>query len=104
VWGGDRICGAGCQLDVNVSAYQPEAVRTTITLDDDVYDAALHLSRTSGERLGKVVSKLARRGLKPAEPPTHRSTRRFPVFDVPANAPVIPASRIQRAIDQEGLF
>ena len=81
-----------------------EIVRTTITVDDDVYEAAMHLSRTSGERLGKVLSTLARRGLKPAELPARRSTRRFPVFDVPPNAPVIPASRIQRVVDEEGLF
>ncbi len=79
-------------------------MRTTVTLDDDVYDAAAHLSRASGERLGKVLSMLARRGLKPGDPPARRSTRRFPVFDVPADAPVIPASRIQRVIDEEGIF
>ncbi|HJT90049.1 MAG TPA: hypothetical protein VJ732_19395 [Bryobacteraceae bacterium] len=71
-------------------------MRTTVTLDDDIYQAATHLSRASGERLGKVLSRLARRGLKP-------EARRFPVFDVPANAPMIPASRIQRLIDREGL-
>jgi hypothetical protein len=79
-------------------------VRTTVTLDDDIYEAAAHLSRTSGERLGKVLSMLARRGLKPPKAPARRSARRFPVFDVPANAPLIPASRIQRVIDEEGLF
>jgi len=73
-------------------------------VDDDVYEAAMHLSRASGERLGKVISTLARRGLKPADSPARRSTRRFPVFDVPPNAPVIPASRIQRVINEEGLF
>ena len=77
-------------------------MRTTVTLDDDVYEAAMRLSRASGERLGKVLSMLARRGLKPA--PARRSTSRFPVFDLPANAPVIPASRIQRLIDEEDLF
>jgi hypothetical protein len=79
-------------------------VRTTVTLDDDIYDAAMHLSRTSGERLGKVLSMLARRGLKPGGAPTRRSIRRFPAFDVPPNAPVISPSRIQRVIDEEGLF
>jgi hypothetical protein len=64
----------------------------------------MHLSRSSGARLGKVLSTLARRGLKQADAPARRSRRRFPVFDVPANAPVIPASRIQRVIDEEGLF
>jgi hypothetical protein len=64
----------------------------------------MHLSRASGKRLGKVLSTLARRGLKPGAQPARRSAGRFPVFDVPANAPVIPASRIQRVIDEEGLF
>jgi hypothetical protein len=79
-------------------------MRTTITLDDDVYEAAMHLSRSSGERLGKVLSTLARRGLKPEGAPARRSARRFPVFEVLANSPVIPASRIQRVIDEEGFF
>lgn len=91
-------------LDISVSVHQAKNVRTTVTLDDDIYEAAMHLSRASGERLGKVLSRLARRGLKPADAPARRSRRRFPVFDVPANAPVIPASRIQRVIDEEGLF
>lgn len=75
-----------------------------MTLDDDVYQAALHLSRVSGERLGKVLSALLRRGLAPVTPPTRESSRRFPVFDVPPGAPLIPASRIERVIDEEGLF
>lgn len=78
-------------------------MRTTVTLDDDVYQAALHLSRASGERLGKVLSTLARRGMKP-EGVSRGPKRRLPVFDVPENAPLIPASRIQRVIDEEGLF
>jgi hypothetical protein len=89
---------------MSVSAYQTGRVRTTVTLDDDVYEAAMHLSRSSGERLGKVLSTLARRGLKPEGAPARRSRRRFPVFDVPANAPVIPASRIQHVIDGGGIF
>jgi len=79
-------------------------MRTTVTLDDDVYQAALHLSRVSGERLGKVVSALLRRGMMPVRPPARKSSRRFPTFDVPAGAPVIPASRIERVIDEEGFF
>ena len=99
---------AGCAADRTrlTSAYECmklETVRTTVTLDKDVYEAAMHLSRASGERLGKVLSILARRGLKPADSPARRLTRRFPVFDVPADAPVLSASRIQRVIDA-GLF
>jgi len=89
------------------SAYQRiklVMVRTTVTLDDDVYEAALHLSRVAGEGLGKTLSALARRGLAPPQPPRKKKSQRFPTFDVPANAPVIPASRVQRVIDEEGLF
>src|SRR5580704_18908435 len=90
-------------LDIGVSPYQTINVRTTVTLDDDIYEAALHLSRAAGERLGKTLSSLVRRGLT-AHPPPKKGTRRFPAFDVPAGAPIIPASRIERIIDEEGPF
>jgi hypothetical protein len=79
-------------------------MRTTVTLDKDVYEAALHLSRSSGERLGKVLSTLARRGINASRGSVKRGSRRFPTFDVPADAPIIPASRIQRVLDEEGIF
>src|SRR5437899_4581420 len=81
-----------------------EGMRTTVTLDDDVYEAAAHLSRVSGKRLGKVLSGLVRRGLARQEPPARAKSRRFPSFRVPSGAPLIPASRVQRIIDEEGLF
>lgn len=90
-------------LDIIVSAYQAGIMRTTITLDDDVYESAMHLSRASGERFGKVLSKLARRGLCEA-PVGKKASKRFPMFDVPADAPIIPASKIQRMIDEEGIL
>ena len=79
-------------------------MRTTVTLDEDVYHAAAHLSRASGERLGKVLSSLARRGLAPPTTSSKPRSRRFPTFDVPPDAPVIPASRVQRVIDEDGIF
>jgi hypothetical protein len=91
-------------LDITASPYQDGNRRTTVTLDD-VYQAAMHLSRGSGERLGKILSTLARRGLTPPAAPSPKKTRRrFPVFEVPSDTPVIPASRVQRAIDEEGYF
>ncbi len=79
-------------------------VRTTITLDDDVYRAAMHLARSTGKRLGQVLSELARRGLRPEKNFERTGKSRFPAFKVPADAPVIAASRVQEAIDEEGLF
>ena len=79
-------------------------MRTTVTLDDDVYEAAAHLSRASGKRLGKVLSRLARRGLERVEAPVSGRSRRFPTFRVPARRPLLPATRIQRVIDEESEF
>jgi hypothetical protein len=91
-------------LDITASAYQTGNVRTTLTLDDDVYEAVMHLSRASGERFGKLLSALARRALKGEARSCITRRGRFPTFSVPPDAPVIPASRIQRAIHEEGLF
>jgi hypothetical protein len=79
-------------------------VRTTVTLDQDIYEAAVHLSRVSGARLGKVLSDLARSGLQPPAQPRRKKHRRFPVFVVPPNAPVLSALRIQRSLDEDGIF
>jgi hypothetical protein len=79
-------------------------MRTTVSLDKDVYEAAKHLSRVSGQRLGKVLSELARCGLARQAPAAAKKKRRFATFEVPPNAPIIAASRIQEVIDEEGLF
>jgi len=73
-------------------------MRTTLTLDDDVYQAALQISKSSGERLGKVVSILIREGLRaPAQ-------RRFPLFDVAPGTPMMTLESIDKFIEEEGLF
>jgi len=77
-------------------------MRTTVTLDADVYEAANHLAKISGERLGKIISDLARCGLQGSHP-EKKGKRRFATFAVPANAPLISAARVQRAIDEDGL-
>jgi hypothetical protein len=81
-----------------------EMMRTTVTLDDDVYEAA-HAQAT-GKRLGQVLSEMARQALQPSGQGSRRSVKRasrFPVFDVPAGAGMIPASRIQKALDEDGI-
>lgn len=91
--GGGAIIAASLYHDI---------MRTTVTLDDDVYEAAQTLARSSGMRLGKVLSDLARKGLRPPVA-SRRKAGRFATFDVPHGAPVVPASRIQKFIDEEGL-
>ena len=74
-------------------------MRTTVTLDDDVYEAALCHARATGQRLGQVLSDMARRSMTPEPPRGHR----FPAFDVPAGARLIASSRIQAALDEDGV-
>jgi hypothetical protein len=80
-------------------------MRTTVTLDDDVYEAALAHARATGQRLGRVLSEMARHALQPPPPRSRRSARkaRFASFAVPAGTPPLVASRIQRAIDEDGI-
>lgn len=66
-------------------------MRTTISLEDDVYEAARSIARASGMRLGEVVSLLARRGLRAS--PAVRDRSGLPVFQVAPNAPMIPSGR-----------
>jgi hypothetical protein len=72
-------------------------MRVTLTLDRDVYEAAMRVARGSGQRLGKVISAMARRGLSREAPP-------FPVVEIPPGTPMITASRVQRFLDEEGYF
>ncbi len=81
-------------------------MRTTVTLDDDVYEAAQAHAQATGKRLGRVLSEMARQALQPPAKPSNRSRKggsRFPVFEVPADAQMIPAARIQKALDEDGI-
>ena len=77
-------------------------MRTTDTLDEDI--AAVSVSRLSGEKLGKEPSRMDRRGLEQKNAPRRKGRRRFPIFDISPRALVIPASRIERVLDDAGLF
>ena len=81
-------------------------MRTTVTLDDDVYEAAQAHAQATGERLGRVLSEMARQALQPSERRSKQSAKgssRFPAFEVPKGARMIPASRIQKALDEASI-
>jgi hypothetical protein len=81
-------------------------MRTTVTLDDDVYEAAQAHAQATGKRLGQVLSEMARQALQPAGHQPKRSAKRasrFPAFEIPAGARLIPASRIQKTLDEDGI-
>jgi hypothetical protein len=76
-------------------------MRTTITLDDDVARAAKELARTTGRRLGSVLSDLARRGLKSEAVLATKGG--FPTFRVSPDAEVIPADRARKLLEDDTL-
>lgn len=81
-------------------------VRTTVTLDDDVYQEALRQSRATGKSLGAALSEMARHALRSGARPMCDAEQgtRFPSFYVPPDTPLIPASRVQKALDESGIF
>lgn len=107
--GGQKVAPWGTARE-NLTIQQRQGIvlgmRTTVTLDDDVYEAAQARARATGKRLGRVLSEMARKALKPSgrgpRQPGREATR-FPTFEVPAGAPLIPASRIQKALDEDGI-
>ncbi|HVH26004.1 MAG TPA: hypothetical protein VM818_04565 [Vicinamibacterales bacterium] len=73
-------------------------MRTTLHIDDDVYEAARHLADTERTTVGRVISRLARRGLKPSG--RTRAERGFPVFDVRGDAKPITPKMVRQALDE----
>jgi hypothetical protein len=72
--------------------------RTTLQIDEDVLAAARVLARERQESLGRVVSDLARRGLRPAL--SYAEAEGFPVFEVREGAPVMTPEDVRRALDE----
>ena len=75
-------------------------MRTTVTLDDDVFQAASSLAKASGKRLGQVLSELVRRALK-GDARGFARKGGLPVFRVSEDAAVIPSSRAAELLANE---
>ncbi len=71
-------------------------MRTTLAIDDDVLEAARSLARAEGRSVGAVLSRLARRGLRPL---SRQATPGFPTFSPPADATPITPEDVARALD-----
>jgi hypothetical protein len=71
--------------------------RTTLEIDADVLAAARTLAREKGESIGRVISELARRGLRPKS--SYDEDHGFPVFEVREGAALITPDDVRRALD-----
>ncbi len=74
-------------------------MRTTVSLDDDVFEAAQTLAASSGKKLGQVLSQLARRGLRNEVAAARKSG--LPVFEVASDAAIIPSNRAQKLLAED---
>jgi hypothetical protein len=79
-------------------------MRTTLTVDDAVYAAALEEARRSRRSLGAVVSEWARRGLETGGAPVSAGcSSGFPTFRVSKTSPPITGSQVRQLLEDEGL-
>ena len=70
------------------------AMRTTLTLDDDIADLAARQAKARGLSLGKTVSDLVRRGLNAPTPSTDKGG--LVVFQLPADSPTVTTDDVRR--------
>lgn len=73
-------------------------MRTTLSIDDDVLEAARRLAEATHVPLGQAVSTLARRGL--ARIGLRRSPSGLRVFDVPDDFPEIRDEDVARILSR----
>ena len=85
--------GSSCHLSIK---HHNDLMRTTLTIDDDVYEAIRERARFTGESLGKTISELVRQGMKPMETLRMVKTGRFYHVDLPPYAPKIDPDRVQK--------
>ena len=74
-------------------------MRTTLRIDDDVYEAARSLAETEGMTVGEVLSSLARQALAPV-PPRRKRGKGFPTFPVKPGARPITARMVREALEE----
>ena len=72
-------------------------MRTTLQIDDDVLSIAKELAAQRRVSVGKVISDLARKGLRPS--PTFHYQNEFPVFEVRQDAPVFGPEEVREALE-----
>lgn len=73
-------------------------MRTTLTLDDDVLEAARAVAEQRGVAIGAVVSELARRGLEAPAPVAVRNGMRL--FPVREGAGVVTPERVRELLEE----
>jgi hypothetical protein len=74
-------------------------MRTTLSIDDDVFELARSLAEARRVSIGKALSDLARRGTQARTPSVSKSG--FFTFNVPERLPSFGPEDVQAALDAE---
>ena len=82
------------QIDINESAWHTAAMRTTVTLDDDVFEIVKRQARLRRQSVGRTLSDLVRRGL--GAPTRARDEGGLVVFLLPADSPVVTTELVRQ--------
>jgi hypothetical protein len=77
-------------------------MRTTLQIDDDVYQAAKAFAEASGTSIGKVISDVFRRGLaaRPGLDTAQTADGAFPTFPVRSHG-IVTSEMVANALDDE---
>ncbi len=74
-------------------------MRTTLTLDDEIFEQVSRQAKARGRSLGKTVSDLVRRGLNAPTPSCDKGG--LVVFQLPADSPKVTTDDVRR-LEAEG--
>jgi hypothetical protein len=78
-------------------------VRTTLDIEPDVLQAAKEIAAREGQTAGRVLSELARRGLKSHAAPSGEVVTRGGVPLIPARGEVVTLEKVRQLMDAEGI-
>jgi len=87
-------------IDIKQDLRHRSAMRTTLTLDDDILELAARQAKLRGVSLGKTVSDLVRKGLNASTPAQDKDG--LVVFHLPADSPKVTTEDVRR-IEAEGV-
>lgn len=72
-------------------------MRVTLDIEDDVLAAVRAIAAERGTRVGRELSEIARRALRPVEIVEDDD---WPVFEVASDAPLITPAMVKKALDE----
>jgi CTP:molybdopterin cytidylyltransferase MocA len=87
-------------IDITKVKWHRFAMRTTLTLDDDIFELVARQAKLRGVSLGKTVSDLLRKGLNASTPAQDKDG--LVVFHLPADSPQVTTDEVRR-IEAEGV-